>query len=178
MFRDAVSDVVPLPASSRRANLELAPPPAIVHSPGSDALHVPSSWLNPEPCSALLSPQCEVGESFRWLRPGLPRKQLEDLEKARWKVEAHLDLHGMDRDDARDRLIAFIDQCLAARLRCVSVIHGQGRNLSSSGQESVLKGVLRRWIVHRPEVLAYCQAPARGGGAGAVWVLLRMRRRD
>ncbi len=178
LFREAVSDAVPLPANSRRANLELAPPPAIVHSPGSDALHVPPSWLNPEPCSALLSPPCGVGEPFRWLRPGLPRKQLDDLEKARWKVEAHLDLHGLDRDVARDRLIAFIDQCLLARLRCVSVIHGQGRSPGSSGQEPALKAMLRRWLAHRPEVLAYCQASGRGGGAGAVWVLLRMRRRD
>jgi DNA-nicking Smr family endonuclease len=37
----------------------------------------------------------------------------------------------------------------------------------------VLKGKLRRWLALREEVLAFCQAPATQGGAGAALVLLR-----
>jgi DNA-nicking Smr family endonuclease len=36
----------------------------------------------------------------------------------------------------------------------------------------VLKGKVRRWLTHRSEVLAYCEAPRHGGGSGAVLVLL------
>lgn len=174
LFHEAVADVVPLAEAGRvrRVNLEPAPPHAIVRTSREDGLFIPSAWV--EPCSTVSS--TEAGEPLNWLRPGLPRKQFDDLKKARWKVEAQLDLHGLDRDVARDHLIAFIEECLAARLRCVCVVHGQGRSPGMSGRESVLKGVVRRWMAHRPEVLAYCQPPARGGGAGAVWVLLRMRR--
>jgi DNA-nicking Smr family endonuclease len=37
----------------------------------------------------------------------------------------------------------------------------------------VLKHLVRSWLAHRHEVLAYCQARAVEGGAGAVVVLLR-----
>jgi DNA-nicking Smr family endonuclease len=107
-----------------------------------------------------------------WLRPGLARKLLNDLRRGRWKIEAGLDLHGFDRDSARDQLIAFVAASLADRRRCVRIVHGQGRGLP--GSDSVLKSVVRRWLAHRAEVLAYCQAPAVDGGAGAVWVLLRV----
>lgn len=185
LFHKELADVVPLVARGRRVLLEPAPPHAIVRTPQADDFFIPSAWVEPEPCSSV-SLSAAAGKPFKWLRPGLPRKLLDDLIKARWKVEAQLDLHGLDRDAARDHLIAFIDECLAARLRCVCVVHGQGRiqrwmqggSPELSEQEPVLKSVVRRWMAHRPEVLAYCQAPARSGGRGAVWVLLRMRRRD
>jgi DNA-nicking Smr family endonuclease len=55
----------------------------------------------------------------------------------------------------------------------VRIIHGKG--LGSRNREPVLKGKLRRWLMLREEVLAFCQAPAAHGGAGAVMVLLKGR---
>jgi DNA-nicking Smr family endonuclease len=37
----------------------------------------------------------------------------------------------------------------------------------------VLKGKLRKWLVVRDDVLAFCQAPAADGGSGALLVLLK-----
>ena len=45
--------------------------------------------------------------------------------------------------------------------------------LGSYHREPVLKGLLRKWLQQRSEVLAFSQAPAAQGGSGAVLVLLR-----
>ena len=55
--------------------------------------------------------------------------------------------------------------------RCVRVVHGKG--LGSPGRTPVLKQKVLRWLVQRTEVLAFVQAPANQGGAGALLVLLK-----
>jgi len=56
-------------------------------------------------------------------------------------------------------------------LRCVRVIHGKG--LGSINKEPVLKNKVRNWLTQKDEVIAFCQAKAADGGAGALIVLLR-----
>ena len=51
------------------------------------------------------------------------------------------------------------------------MVHGKG--LGSPGREPVLKGLVKSWLMQRAEVLAYCQARAAEGGAGALIVLLK-----
>lgn len=65
--------------------------------------------------------------------------------------------------------------CRVAR-GAVQVIHGKG--LGSPGREPVLKGLVLGWLMHRPEVLAFCQARPHEGGAGALMVLLKPAARD
>uniref|UniRef100_UPI00192A2D03 Smr/MutS family protein n=1 Tax=Escherichia coli TaxID=562 RepID=UPI00192A2D03 len=55
-------------------------------------------------------------------------------------------------------------------LRCVRIIHGKGHG--SPGKKPVLKSRVRRWLVQKNEVLAFVQARASDGGAGALIVLL------
>ena len=50
------------------------------------------------------------------------------------------------------------------------MIHGKG--LRSPGREPVLKRLVHGWLAQKREVLAFCQARAAEGGAGAVVVLL------
>jgi DNA-nicking Smr family endonuclease len=52
----------------------------------------------------------------------------------------------------------------------VRIIHGKGHG--SPGKEPVLKSRVRRWLVQKNEVLAFVQARASDGGAGALIVLL------
>ncbi|CPO52889.1 Smr domain [Bordetella pertussis] len=57
------------------------------------------------------------------------------------------------------------------RARCVRIVHGKG--YGSQGLEPVLKDKARTWLVQKADVLAFSEAPERGGGAGALLVLLR-----
>ncbi|CPR02669.1 Smr domain [Bordetella pertussis] len=56
-------------------------------------------------------------------------------------------------------------------IRCVRIVHGKG--YGSQGLEPVLKDKARTWLVQKADVLAFSEAPERGGGAGALLVLLR-----
>src|SRR5688572_17853183 len=107
----------------------------------------------------------ESGEELLFLRPGVSRQTLRRMRRGRWVVEANLDLHGLTRSEAAAAVAEFLHRCTAQRMRCVRIVHGKGLG--------VLKAKLRRWLPMKDEVLAFTQAPARDGGAGALLVLLK-----
>ena len=55
--------------------------------------------------------------------------------------------------------------------RCLRVVHGKG--LGSPGREPVLKVRVQRWLGQHADVIAFTQARAPEGGAGALIVLLK-----
>ena len=111
------------------------------------------------------------GLSFR--RPGLPAEVLTRLRRGQWAIQAQIGLHGLRRDEARDALAAFVRLALQRSQRCVRVVHGKG--LGSPGREPVLKAKVQRWLAQCSEVIAFTQATAPQGGAGALVVLLERR---
>ena len=100
-----------------------------------------------------------------FLRNGLSRLSLRKLRRA--AIEDRLDLHGSHIDAARQLLQQFLQQCVQRELRCVLVIHGK------NGGVGVLRKLSRHWLMQLPVVLAWCEAPPREGGSGAVLVLLK-----
>lgn len=113
----------------------------------------------------------ESGEELAFVRPGLSPQILRRLRRGHWVVEDNLDLHGLNRSDAAAAVREFLCDCRGRRLGCVRIVHGKG--LGSRNREPVLKGKVYHWLRMREEVLAFSQAPAQHGGAGAVLVLLR-----
>jgi DNA-nicking Smr family endonuclease len=102
------------------------------------------------------------------------RLLLPNLRSGLYSIQGQLDLHGMGRDEARDAVTDFIFRMARFRSCCVKIIHGRGIN--SPGEAPVLKEHLQRWLSTRrfaSHVVAYASAPARDGGVGAVYVLLR-----
>ncbi|WP_234986028.1 Smr/MutS family protein [Pseudogulbenkiania subflava] len=102
-------------------------------------------------------------------RNGMPAATLKRLRSGHWPVVAELDLHGLDRYQAQDTLTLFLHRA-STRGQCVRIIHGKG--FGSQGAP-VLKRMVRNWLKHHPEVLAFCEADERQGGSGALMVLLR-----
>jgi len=172
LFRDAVRDATPLQPSAR-TRLEANSPPPIpvqslldVHDALAESLSGPLS----------LDQSVETGEELFFLREGLGRDVLRKLRRGHWVVQDFVDLHGLNRQQARLLLAEFLGACLKRGLRCVRVIHGKG--LRSPKREPVLKGKVRQWLEQRDEVLAFSQAPSNEGGSGALLVLLRAGARD
>lgn len=104
-----------------------------------------------------------------YVAPGSSPDLLQRLRKGQWPVQATLDLHGKQRDQARDALARFLHESKLARLRCVLVVHGQGFN---SRDGAVLPDKVRSWLAQSDQVRGYCPSPPALGGAGALLVLL------
>jgi DNA-nicking Smr family endonuclease len=165
LFQQAVADAIPL--VSAKVHHEPSRPPPIPRQHLRDEAAALDESLAPAPLEILL----EGGDELAFLRQGLPRTLLRDLRRGRWVMQNELDLHGLSREEARQALSEFLADSLARGLRCLRIVHGKG--LRSPGREPVLKELVRHWLAHRQEVLAYCQARAADGGGGAVAVLLR-----
>lgn len=165
LFEDAIAGAIPL--ASDRVHHEPPPPPAIPRQHQRDERAALGESLSDVD---LLDLQLEGGDEAVWLKPGMAPKVLKDLRRGRWVVQAHLDLHGMHRDEARHQVALFLAECLTHRQRCVRIVHGKG--YGSPGRIPVLKRLVLGWLAQRQEVLAYCQARTVEGGAGAVIVLL------
>ncbi|MDD5309078.1 MAG: Smr/MutS family protein [Deltaproteobacteria bacterium] len=105
---------------------------------------------------------------------GLDRNVVRKLRRGEFSVQAHLDLHGLTRDEAREKVDAFIRGMHAEGKRCVLIVHGRG--LRSKDNVPVLKTKLAAWLTRGAmgrRVLAYASARPSDGGTGAVYVLLR-----
>jgi DNA-nicking Smr family endonuclease len=111
------------------------------------------------------------GLSFR--RPGIGPDVPAKLRRGQWALQGELDLHGLTREAAREALAAFVREAHRRGQRCVRVVHGKGHG--SPGRQPVLKDKVQRWLAQRSEVIAFAQASAAHGGAGALLVLLAPR---
>ena len=113
----------------------------------------------------------DIDDALSFRRPGVGLDVTQKLRKGGWSIQGEIDLHGLRRDEAREALAAFLRDALKRGWRCVRVVHGKG--LGSPGKTPVLKGKVQSWLMQKDEVLAFVQARADEGGAGAVVVLLR-----
>ena len=149
------------------------PPPAPVPrhriADERDALEASKYGDEPAPQTWDIGQEPEGEQTY--LRAGIGTDVLSKLRRGHWKVQAEIDLHGHDSEEARDALADFLAEARSAGMRCVRVIHGKG--LTSPNREPVLKGKVRRWLAHWDEVLAYAEAPRHAGGSGALLVLLK-----
>ena len=100
---------------------------------------------------------------------------LEKLRKGQWQIQAFLDLHGYQREQARSALADFIRRAKQAKLRAVCIIHGKGIN---SPQGAVLPNKVRIWLSQSNDVQAFCSAAEKDGGVGATQVLLVATKRE
>jgi len=103
--------------------------------------------------------------------PGVNRREIKRLKRGDYAAADSHDLHGLTADAACASVKQFLDTSRHHRHRCVCIVHGRG--LHSPGGVAVLKARVRAYLRSHPAVLAYSDAPASDGSAGAVYILLR-----
>ncbi len=168
LFRRAMSDTKPLRSDERAAPPDRRPgKKSVTKSPAERFAPLRSSELD----ESDLLPEDDSG-SLRFQRPGLGRKTMRKLARGGYRAAAEMDLHGMTVNEAKPRLIDFINHCAARNNECVRIIHGKG--LGSGERGPVLKRGVNRWLRQQHEVLAFTPARQADGGDGAVYVLLRV----
>jgi DNA-nicking Smr family endonuclease len=129
----------------------------------------------PEPRLALsdgFSAPTDEATELQWAAPGIGPDVQRQLRRAFWPISAHLDLHGLNSDQARGALATFVTQSQSQGARCVRIVHGKGYG-SQNGQP-VLKSRVAQWLTQLPAVSAFASAPIVHGGHGALLVLIRL----
>ncbi len=172
LFRAAVGEVEPVRGSKR-----LAPENARV---SADSLNIvdPEEEAFAELCELVAKTgPLDLADSDEYIEghaPGLDVRIVRRLRRGHYSVQAHVDLHGHTREEAKKELLRFIEESHRKGHRVVLVVHGRG--LHSKDQIPVLKQGLRIWLssgrISR-YVLAFTSAQRHDGGVGAVYVLLR-----
>ena len=168
LFALSVGAVVPL-----RRNATLAPAPARARpAPAARQRERDEAAVMREAISDEFDVESllDTDDALSYRRAGIGPEVVRKLRRGVWAIQAQLDLHGLRRDEARERLNRFVHDAKRDGLRCVRVIHGKGNG--SPGREPVLKNKVKVWLVQKLDVIAFTQARAADGGAGALLVLL------
>lgn len=172
LFRQAVGEVTPVKAGKGL----VAPKPP----PSAESLRIVDAEIEAltQLCELVTGEgQFDLAHSDEYIEgyaQGLDVRILQRLRKGEYAIQAHLDLHGMTRAEAKARLEQFVGEVRLKGLRCVLVVTGRG--LHSKDQIPVLKEGVQQWLSRgrvARQVLAFTSAQPKDGGAGAVYVLLR-----
>ena len=164
-FRAAMRDVRPHGPSERVSGTRVPPAPEARHSREDEAAVLRELLSGPDPDSF------ECGETLSYRAPGVQTSVLRHLRRGGYRLEAELDLHGLNRDKARAEVAHFLARCRELDRRCVRIIHGKGNGSPNSGP--VIKRQLDGWLRKVRDVHAFCSARPQDGGSGALYVLLR-----
>jgi DNA-nicking Smr family endonuclease len=167
LFVRAAGAVQPMRAH-RRVHLAPDQPPPIPMQQQLDDERVLRESISDEFDSSTL---LDVDDALSFRRPGIGLDVTRRLRKGDWSIQGEIDLHGLRREEAREALSSFVRDAHRRGWRCVRVVHGKG--LGSPGKTPVLKGKVQSWLIQKTEVLAFVQARADEGGAGALVVLLK-----
>ncbi len=111
-------------------------------------------------------------DSLSFMMPGLQHNVLKKLRKGQFGLDAEIDLHGLNSNEAKRQLLHFLHDCVEDGYRCVHIVHGKGYR--SADNHPVLKNNLNVWLRQHKDVQAFCSAPLKDGGTGAVFVLLQL----
>jgi DNA-nicking Smr family endonuclease len=102
------------------------------------------------------------------------KRYLPNLRNGLYSIQGQIDLHGLNRAEARTAVEDYVIRMSRFRSCCIKIIHGRGIN--SPTDRATLKESLQRILSTRRMsryVVAYASAPLKDGGVGAVYVLLR-----
>ena len=113
-------------------------------------------------------------EHTEWIAEDVDRGLLARLVAGEFPAQAHVDLHGMTREQAHEAIVRFLADARIRRLRCVLIVHGRGNH--SEGSIPVLKLSVQRWLRRgalKSWVFAFATARPVDGGPGAMYVMVR-----
>ncbi len=114
---------------------------------------------------ALLNPVAsEAYLSYK--QPTLQNKVFNQLKQGKLRWYDAVDIHGSTIEESRTAVMQLLSQAKQNNETVVKIVHGKG-------SEAILKTCVNGWLRQIPEVLAFCSAPPKDGGNGAVLVLLK-----
>jgi len=172
LFLEAMIDVKPIHRGDRIEHISTTSPPAgSDHDPESETLLKLNNLVKFGKGFVVAdTPEYIEGTGYN-VNPEIPKR----LHRGDFSIQAHIDLHGLGVEDARDAFDKFFKDSITTGKRGVLIVHGRGL---SSPDKPVLKTRVIEWLTCGPWrkwVIAFSSAKLCDGGAGATYVLLRQR---
>jgi len=162
-FREAMRDVKPLKTVERVLPVPKKPKASV--RPRSQDTQITDSPLPFSDYEKL--PPVTGNQQIQYAKSGVHQKTLRKLARGQYNPDAVLDLHGRTVAEARSLLGRFLTNCQNKSIRHVLIIHGKGNGFP------VLKNRLNHWLREAAMVSAFCSAPERLGGTGALCVCVQ-----
>ena len=100
----------------------------------------------------------------------LTKDKLRKLAKSNIKLDSEIDLHGLDRLSAREKVDNFVKSSISRGYRYINVITGKG--------SGVIQRVVKEYLDEETTfqyVIGYSNAPRKQGGDGAIILHLRKK---
>ena len=172
LFLEAMSDVTPMTGHSRIEALPQAKPRRHFHE-DSDAetiAQLEKLVQHGEGFVVAHTPEYMEGTGHQ-VHPVVSKH----LHRGDFSIQAHIDLHGLSVESAREAFEKFLRTSILSGKRGVLIVHGRGL---SSPSIPVLKTKVYEWLTSgswRKWIIAFSSARPCDGGAGATYVLLRNR---
>jgi DNA-nicking Smr family endonuclease len=112
-------------------------------------------------------PQLTTKGPMKYIRNDVDSFEVKNLRRGQYVPDLILDLHGLDKHQAKQEIAALLYACQKEHAQCVCIVHGIGAK--------VLKNKVPHWLVQHPDVMAFHQAPLEWGGNGALLVLIQLK---
>jgi DNA-nicking Smr family endonuclease len=171
-FADAIGHVMPLRKAATERPTRARPTARAEQRELDEAAALAESIASIVDAEALL----ETDDALSFRRHGIGVDVVRKLRRGVWVLQDEIDLHGLRRDEAHERVSGFLREATRAGYRCVRVVHGKGHG--SPGREPVLKAKVKAWLVKHQDVLAFTHARPADGGHGALIVLLKANEKN
>ena len=97
------------------------------------------------------------------------------LKSGKFPIEGRIDLHGMTQQEAFDTLVEFISKAYDQDKRCLLVITGKGKQGRGVLFEQAPKWLSGQYL--RGKIVVFTYAQDKDGGKGALYVLLKNKKR-
>jgi DNA-nicking Smr family endonuclease len=139
----------------------------------------------PQSAKPKLTARGQVSTPSAFYAPALPplasldRRTRGRIARGNAEIEGRLDLHGHRLDEARHRLLDFLNRAQDCEKSLVLVITGKGTVAPKGMERGVLKREVPLWLgsaEFRRLVIGFEEAASRHGGSGALYVRVRRKR--
>ncbi|MBN2689628.1 MAG: Smr/MutS family protein [Gammaproteobacteria bacterium] len=113
----------------------------------------------------------QAEDTLSYLPTSLPYKSLQQIKRGTISINAKLDLHGCNLEEAKQKLLSFLSYCTSNNKKHLLLIHGKGTPRFHG--HTTLKSAINSWLKQLPIVLAFHSAKQKHGGTGALYVILK-----
>lgn len=168
LFRQVMGDVKPIKSGERialRKNTGRSPGlerrrQAAVSQAVTDGQTLTGDYVHP------VGPH----DILEFKKPGIQHGVYKNLRLGKYSVDAQLDLHRLNVEQARQAVSQFVSDCLAHNIRCALINHGKGER---QPRPALLKSCVAHWLPQLSAVMAFHSAQRQHGGSGATYILLK-----